>query len=330
MKSRKSGNVRRLGRLSGMGLGLWVGLSIATIARAEPLPEPTVTSESTPKAPEVSKPAPARYSMPWMMRPVSAANVMRADVALAFSKVTDTQPILFLSSYKVRPNLAAIVRFGMIHNDPVKGESATAFVNPAIGVLYSIPIGPHVKAGLIAATTIPIGQGGGNSSSEARRAANLAGIFARASMDNALFQINYMTPIVGAGIAYIRDDVTVQAEATLLELIRVRGEEKDKDPTRTNLVFGLHFGYFLIPQLSVGGELRYQYWASNGTVEKKHDASLLDNWTFGFGPRAHFKLSEKMWLRPGVSLSMNLDLPGGFGGTGTEYKIVQIDVPFFF
>lgn len=303
-----------------------VGLSSPTTARAE------ASSEAPAQTPtEAAKPpTPPRYSMPWMMRPVSAGNVLRLDTVLSFAKTTDTQPILFLGSYKVRPNLAAIVRFGMIRNDPMNAEPTTAFVNPALGVLYAIPVSKYVKASLFAATTIPIGQGGGNSPNAARRAANLSGIFARASMDNALFQINYMTPIVGADIAYIRDDVTLQLEATLLELIRVRGEEQDKDSARTNLVFAAHFGYFPIPQLSLGGELRYQYWASHATIEGKNNPDLIDNWTLGFGPRAHIKLKDKMWLRPGVSLTMGLDLPGGFGSKGSEHKLVQIDLPFFF
>lgn len=269
--------------------------------------------------------------MPWMLRPVAAANVVRADMVFAFSKARDTQPILFLGSIKVRPNLAVIARFGFIRNTPAGGESATAFVNPAVGALYALPLGKSFKASFFAGTTIPIGQGGGNEPNMARRGANLpSGIFGRASVDNALFQINYMTPIVGADIAYVGNDMTVQLEATVLELIRVRGEEVDKDAAKTNLVFGLHFGYFPIPQMSLSAELRYQYWASNPAFEAMNNPDIMDNWTLGFGPRAHIKLNEKMWLRPGVSLTLGLDLPTGFAGTGAEYKLVQVDVPFFF
>ena len=149
-------------------------------------------------------------------------------------------------------------------------------------------------------------------------------------MDNALFQINYLTPIVGAGIAYVDNGLTLQAEVTLLELIRVRGAQLDKDAARTNVTAGLHFGWFPLPQLSFGTELRYQVWASNGTIEKGPDPTRIENWTLGFGPRAHIKLKDKMWLRPGVSLTLGLDSPTGFGSAGLEYKIVQIDVPFFF
>lgn len=326
MRGQKSRLVQNLSKFFLLLGGVGVGLSIGTEARAEtsvPVPDP--------QAAPAKKPAPPKYSMPWMLRPVAAANVLRADMAFAFSKVRDSQPILFLSSIKVRPNLAVVARFGFIHNEPVNGESATSFVNPALGALYAIPVSKNVKASLFAGTTIPIGQGGGDNFNPARRAANLpGGIFGRSSVDNALFQINYMTPIIGADIAYVGNDMTLQFEATMLELIRVRGESIDKDATKTNLVFGIHGGYFLLPQLSVGAELRYQYWASNGAIEKMNNPDLIDNWTFGFGPRAHIKLNEKMWLRPGVSLTLGLDLPTGFAGGGLEYKIVQVDVPFFF
>lgn len=325
MKSQKSGLVRHVLQLSLMSSALTASLSFGTVAKAEA----NVSGDPAPAL--AAKPTPPRYSMPWMLRPVAAANVIRADMAFAFSNARDTQPILFLGSVKVRPNLAVVARFGFIRNTPVEGESATSFVNPAVGALYAIPVSKNVKASLFAGTTIPIGQGGGNDPNPARRTANLpGGIFGRASVDNALFQINYMTPMVGADIAYVGNDLTLQFEATVLELIRVRGEAKDPDATKTNLVFGLHGGYFLLPQLSFGVELRYQYWASNQVIEKMNNPDLIDNWTFGFGPRAHIKLNEKMWLRPGVSLTMGLDLPTGFAGTGLEYKIVQVDVPFFF
>jgi hypothetical protein len=32
-------------------------------------------------------------------------------------------------------------------------------------------------------------------------------------------------------------------------------------------------------------------------------------------------IGAKMWLRPGVSLTMGLDLPIGFSARGQEYKI---------
>jgi hypothetical protein len=313
----KNGNGVRRKASCFVAAGLFAAGSAASLpARAEaPAPKP-----------------PAPYSLPFMLRPVTAGNVIRLDTTFAFSKTKDTVPVLLLASYKVLPNLAAIVRLGLIHSETSgpQPSKATSFVNPALGALYSIPLSESWKVGLFAATTIPVGTGGGDTPDLAKRTANLDGIFARASMDNALFQINYMTPIVGAGIGYVSNGITLQAEVTLLQLIRVRGAAQDKDAARTNLTAGLHFGWFMLPQLSFGTELRYQYWISNGTIEKGPDPTRVDNWTLGFGPRGHIKLGEKMWLRPGVSLTMGLDLPTGFAQNGQEYKIVQVDVPFVF
>ncbi|MDI1445622.1 hypothetical protein [Polyangium sp. 6x1] len=313
---------------------LALGLGFAAVALAAPARAETAAAEAPPAAPEAApaKKTPAPYSMPFMLRSVNAGNLVRLDTVLAFSKTKDTIPVLLQGSYKVLPNLAAIVRLGMIHSETKgpEGTKATSFVNPAIGALYSIPLSESWKMGLFAATTIPVGTGGGNNPDVPKRTANLDGIYARASMDNALFQINYLTPMVGAGIGYIANGLTLQAEVTVLELIRVRGAEVDKDAARTNITAGLHFGWFVIPQLSIGTELRYQVWAANETIEKGPDPTRVDNWTLGVGPRAHIKLSDKMWLRPAVSLTMGLDLPTGFSGNGLEYKIVQIDVPFFF
>jgi len=306
-------------------------LAVAASAQAETAPEAAPPPEP---ASAEAKPKPAPYSLPWMLRPAVAGNVVRLDATLAFSKTQDSTPILALASYKVLPNLAAIVRLGMIHNKLASGDSATSFVNPALGVLYAIPIGTKFKSSLFGAVTLPVGSGGGDNPDLAKRTASLSGIFARASMDNALFQINYMTPMVGASIAYVHDGITLQAEATVLELIRVRGSAVDKDAARTNITAGLHFGWFPAPWLSIGTELRYQYWASHPTIQAKIDETgndaAKDHVTLGFGPRAHFKIKDKMWLRPGVSLTMGLDLPTGFGPGGSEYKLVQIDVPLAF
>ncbi|TKC98250.1 hypothetical protein [Polyangium fumosum] len=323
---------RKASRFVALGFAFG-GLSAVLPARAEnaPAEAPPAAPEATPEAAPAKK-TPAPYSLPFMLRPLTAGNVVRLDTTLAFSTTKTTVPVLLLGSYKILPNLAAIVRLGMIHSETQgpEGTKATSFINPAIGALYSIPLGESWKVGLFAATTIPVGTGGGDKPDAATRTANLDGIYARASMDNALFQINYMTPIVGAGIGYIANGITLQAEVTLLQLLRVRGATLDKDAARTNLTAGLHFGWFVLPQLSFGTELRYQLWVSNGTIEKGPDPTRIDNWTLGFGPRGHFKLNDKMWLRPGVSLTMGLDLPTGFSSGGLEYKIVQIDVPFVF
>ena len=114
-----------------------------------------------------------------MLRPLTAGNVVRLDTVVAFSKTKDTVPVLLLGSYKILPNLAAIVRLGIIHSETKGpgGTKATSFINPAIGALYSIPLGEAWKVGLFAGTTIPVGMGGGDTPDMAVRTANLDGIY---------------------------------------------------------------------------------------------------------------------------------------------------------
>jgi hypothetical protein len=153
-----------------------------------------------------------------------------------------------------------------------------------------------------------------------------AGIPARSAMDNAMFAMNYLTVFPGAGLAYVKGGLTVQGEVTLLQLTRVKGDAiAGEDSSRTNFTTGLHVGYFFIPQLSAGVELRHQRWLSTPTPIKVNDA-LRDNTTVAFGPRAHFKLSESVWLRPGIALALPVDEPM----TDSKYKIIQIDIPVAF
>ena len=86
-------------------------------------------------------------------------------------------------------------------------------------------------------------------------------------------------------------------------------------------------GYFILPQLSVAGELRYQRWlAPASTLASDTTNPEWDNLTFAVGVRAHLKLDKSMWLRPGISYIHPIDDPMGASG----YNIIQVDVPFAF
>jgi hypothetical protein len=110
----------------------------------------------------------------------------------------------------------------------------------------------------------------------------------------------------------------------VLQLFRVRGPDM-QDETRTNFTAGLHTGYFFLPWLSAGGEVRYQRWLSDAAPVRASDTAR-ETVTFAVGPRLHFKLNGKQWLRPGISYAQALDAP--FSSSG--YKMLQIDVPFVF
>jgi hypothetical protein len=183
--------------------------------------------------------------------------------------------------------------------------------------------------------TLPIGSGGGTDAHPQSGPANAAGAATRSAMDNAMFAANYLALFPGVGFAYVGSGLTAQVEATLFRLWKTRGPGTI-DRTNTNFTTGFHLGYFLIPQLSVGAELRHQRWLSTPkSVEADKRRSTRDNTTFAIGPRAHVKLGESMWLRPGISFAMPLDNPLAYGPTrqaaaNSHFKMVQIDVPFVF
>jgi hypothetical protein len=334
--------------------------ALAGVARAEdpPAPPPEPVPAAVPPAPEAAAPTPAAtavasatvapaavpapppppYSLPWQLRPVGAVNVLRSDTAVAFydngaGAKGSTVATMFLASYKVTPSLAPMLRFGFSQNDaPAMGMDGTSFVNPIVGATYAKKVDSIRWAAFLGAT-VPLGQGGGDTPDAGAAGANAAGIRARSAMDNAMFAVNYFTAIAGGGVAYVDHKLTVQLEATLLQLFRVRGENAmaSPDAARTNSTAGLHAGYFIIPMLSLGGELRYQRWLSTPTqvsMGTKVDIPgfAMDTWTVAIGPRAHFQVGKGMFLRPGIAYARGLDKPL----TDASYNMVQVDVPFYF
>jgi hypothetical protein len=287
-------------------------------------------------------PAPPPYSIPWQLRPAAAATVLRSDTAFAFyenpvsGESGTTVASMLLGSYKLTPELAPLVRLGVVSNSPPAGTktltgaaigSAFNFLNPVLGATYLIKPAADLRLALFLGVTVPIGGGGGDKPDAANALANNAGVLARSAMDNAMFAVNYFTVFPGLDFAYVSHGFTAQAEVTLFQLFRVRGGGiPANDSTRTNLTAGLHLGYFFIPQLSVGAELRHQRWLSTPTPIKAAQSTLRDTSTVAIGIRGHFKLSDTIWMRPGIAYARGLDDPMD----AQKYNIVQLDVPVLF
>jgi hypothetical protein len=306
-----------------------IGIGLACFAHAQPA-EP-------PAEPAAAPPPPPPYSLPWQLRPAAIGTVVRSDTAFAFyenpmsGESGSTVASMLLGSYKVSDAFAPLVRLGVVSNSPPDGPmspgSGFNFINPVVGGTYLFKLSPDFRLAAFLGLTAPIGGGGGDSPDPANATANAAGIAARSAMDNAMFAVNYFTVFPGVGFAYVNHGVTVQVEATLLQLLRVRGENHPAgaDSSRTNLTMGLHVGYFFIPQLSAGAELRHQRWLSTPAAIEANDA-LRDTSTFAIGLRGHFKLSDTIWLRPGLAYARALDDPMD----AAKYNIVQLDIPLAF
>jgi hypothetical protein len=217
------------------------------VAAVPPAPAPadttTVAKVAAPPVP-VTPPAPPPppYSLPWQMRPLTVGNVIRSDTSVAFYKdaagnTGSTEASMLLASYKITPEIAPIVRLGWVKNDaPAVGADGNSFVNPIVAAAYSHKLDSFRLAGFLG-TTIPIGQGAGQTPNAGAAAADAAGINARSGMDNAMFAVNYMTAIAGVGFGYVSKGFTAQVEATVFQLFRVRGNDMTAsapDAARTN------------------------------------------------------------------------------------------------
>lgn len=294
---------------------------------------PSVSAQGVPTAPPAPPAQP--YSLPWQLRPAAAATVFRSDTSVALysagANEGHTVSTMLLGSYKVTPELAPMIRLGLTENQQPGPQLGTGYVflNPIVGATYAKRFGDY-RAAAFLGVTVPVGTGGAKpagasdiAAMEHNNALN-AGIRARSAMDNAMFAVNYTTGIAGLDAAYVANKLTVQVEATLLQLFRVRNSDSmlSTESTRTNFTAGVHVGYFVIPMLSLGGELRHQRWLSTPASVRANPVTR-DTTTLAVGPRFHIKVGEKSWIRPGISYTFALDKPL----TTADYHIFQLDIP---
>jgi hypothetical protein len=155
-------------------------------------------------------------------------------------------------------------------------------------------------------------------------------------MDDSLFAVDDFALIPGIDLAWVGAGFTVQAEATLFQLWRVSGsavnpitkKAPDPDETKTNFTSGIHVGYFVVPLLSFGVDLRYQRWISTPVfIQKDTTGTLVDNLTVAIGPRLHIPLGGGIKVHPGLAYAHGLDKPMN---SPLNYQIVQLDIPVTF
>ncbi|HVV49872.1 MAG TPA: hypothetical protein VHO06_09450 [Polyangia bacterium] len=321
---------------------LFVGLSARPAAAADPpapaAPEATaVSSEAAAAGAAPASPPP--YSLPWQLRPVAASTAIRSDSSVALydsNGASGSSVVTILTgSYQETRHLAPLAKLAFVENAALgTTPSISSFVDPIVGLTYARRVGA-LRWAAFAGAAVPIGQGSGDHPDKGVAAANKAAVAARSGMDNSMFAVNYFTAVAGGDLAYVDRKLTVQAEATLFESLRVHGDSAgaaSTDAARTNSTMGLHLGYFVIPALSLGAELRYQRYLStptqlNATGMKVNlpDANL-DTATVAIGPRGNFAIGRATFIRPGISYARVLDQPLA----SQSYNIVQVDVPVVF
>ncbi|MFO0739651.1 MAG: hypothetical protein U0270_27380 [Labilithrix sp.] len=308
----------------------------------EPPATPPAAVTEAPAVPTARAPTPPPYSVPWQLRPIVAPTVLRFDTSAAFyedarGRGGATIASLLTASYRIpgtgpaSAGLAPLVRVAFVTDDPAPGNQkrgGATFVNPLVGAAYAIKLDGGFRLNAFLGATIPVGGGGGDAPFAGSVNSRVKGLNARAQLDNALFATNDFTLVPGFGVAYVKHGVTLQVEATLLHLMRVRGEAVQPEASKTNITTGLHVGYFVLPELSVGTELRYQRWLNAPfAVEKDKTDATRDTWSMAVGPRAHVNLGA-LRFRPGISYQRGLDKP--LAAATPNYHIVQVDLPLFF
>ncbi len=300
-------------------------LACASIARADDAPSVTAALPPPPVPP------PAPYALPMQLRPAAVGDVIRSDTSIAHHDMNGaggtTIASTFAASVRITPTLAPLFRVAAIRDLPPTGASASAASNPLVGLTYAPALRAPLKMSLLAAVTIPVGSGGGDTPDPPRATAIKDAVLARSAMDNALFAVDDVAASAGADLAWSRRGVTVQGEVTLFELTRVRGSAVETDARRTNSTAGLFVGWTARPDLAIGAELRYQRWLSTpAPVAADKTGASRDNLSAAIGVRTKVSLGRGLVLRPGLSYARGLDDPM----RAKSYQIVQVDLPLAF
>jgi hypothetical protein len=285
----------------------------------------------------------AEVSLPWQLRSITTSNVIQVDTAAAafrdpHGNVDIAATTALSASYQLTDRWAPTLRLGFVGNNAHGAAlDGTSIGNPIVGATYTPDLNQRVA--LFAAAAIPIGSGGGNDPDPRAAKSNAAWITARPA-DEAMFEVNYATAIVGADIAYVKHGVTAQAETTLSQSVRARGDDTaaGTDALRTRATIGTHLGMFLGRYVSVGADVHYQRWLSHPTMlDEMTDARVpiadedMATLTASIGARMHFHVGNAS-VHPGLSYTRGFDglaLHGPMNIT-KQTNAVGITIPVLF
>lgn len=312
-------------------------LFASTLAAVASTASPSARAQQTAASGEA---APAPYDLPYALRSTSASTSVRAETAYGLDAGRSSTIVQYLTaSYAPIEHLSLFARGGWVDFLPNAGSASSAMTNVALGALWAGDLSPGLRYSAAIGSGLPLGQGGGDAPDPGEAAAIAAGNLARSRYEGStMFSPNDLALFVGGDLAWVNGGWTVQAEATLFQLFRVRGGDTDPatgkpwdpDGSKTSLDLAAHAGYFVIPQLSVGIEVRDQTFLS--TPAAVQSGALGRTWlTVGGGVRAHVRLAGHAWLRPGLAFFQPLndallrpDRPA------SSYHIVQLDLPVSF
>jgi hypothetical protein len=288
-----------------------VSLATAPLPTTLPLPNP-----------------PPSYVLPFMLRSVSPRTGIRFDTTVApyrYADMSALETVFFFSAQlRLQQHFFLQARWGFVDNRVGNGDrNRTGIVNPTLGVTLAFPVGPLFRFAAFTSAGLPIATGGDETDVDGAFMQRQA-MLARSAMNNNAFTPNDLGFPTGLSFALVHRGFTAQAEGTIIPSGRVKGAATAGD-ARVNSTFGLFVGYFIIPEFSLGMELRYQYFLLPPPIVDQ-DPSARDNLTAGAGARIEIELSDSTRMRPGICLSTGL---AGYVEQ-QSFRMVQFDVPVNF
>jgi hypothetical protein len=317
---------------------LLVLTSLWLAAPAFAQPAPSGADGGSEPQPSRANAKPLLYSNGWQLRPLQAPTGARLDTIVGFYR--DPQSgggrtlVSFLTAMARVPGtgpahlgLDLLVRAGYVTDSPPVGKAGSAFTNVLVGSTYSMRLPHELLLNFLLGVALPVGTGSGNGAAMEDILARQHGAAARSGFDVTM-ATNDVGIVPGVGVGWVSRGWTLQLEATLAQLFRVRGEARQPEARRTNSVLAVHAGYFVLPSLSVGTELRYNRWlAPPLAVEADKTGASYDNTTVALGLRFHVRFASG-WLRPGIAYVRALDEP--LAASVPDLQVIQIDVPYVF
>jgi len=270
------------------------------------------------------------YVAPFQLRNVMSRTGVRLDTTAAPYDAGGadalTTVLLLGAQVRLADAVSLQARWGVDDNRVGTGQRNRAgILNPSLGALFAVPVGPNFRFAVSAALSLPLATGGGENPDPDALFLQRQGALARSAMDNASFAVNDLGVPTGMSLAYIRSGFTAQADFTIIASGRVKGPKSLTDSTKLNSTYGLMLGYFVVPELSLGIELRYQYYLTI-TEAILRDPSARDNLTLGTGARLHIDLSATTRMRPGLCYAIGLHGPV----REAAMHMVQFDIPISF
>ena len=234
--------------------------------------------------------------------------------------------LLLSGQIRLQQHFFLQARWGFDDNRVGTGErNRTGFINPSLGVILAFPVGSLFRFAASTAIGLPIATGGGDGVDADGLLLQRQAALARSAMDNNAFAPNDLGVPTGLSLAFVHRGLTAQVDGTIIASGRVRGRGSEGDGAKVNSTFGFFLGYLVIPEVSLGAELRYQYYLLPPSLVDL-DPSARDNLTVGAGGRLEIQLSDSARMRPGICLST------GVAGYVEQqsYRMVQFDVPISF